>query len=146
MNQNDIQDRTSNNLIRLGIALFLAGLVTGFLIPLMENPRVGLSSHLEGVLNGVFLVALGAVWNRLDLTERMGKVVFYLAVFGTFANWVATFLAGLWGTGAMMPIAAAGQAGTSLQEAIVSALLISLSFAMVATCVMLLWGTRPTAD
>ena len=60
-------DRAGHRLIQLGIILFLAGLLTGFVIPLMANPRVGLSSHLEGVMNGLLLVALGVIWPRLTL-------------------------------------------------------------------------------
>ena len=39
-------------LLQLGILLFLIGLLTGFVIPKLANPRMGLASHLEGVLNG----------------------------------------------------------------------------------------------
>jgi hydroxylaminobenzene mutase len=142
MTRNSLADRTALNLTRLGVVLFLAGLVTGFVIPLFDNPRVGLSSHLEGVMNGLFLIALGVIWPKLALSPRANTIGFLLAVFGTFANWLATLLAALWGTGAMMPIAAAGKAGTPVQEIVVSALLMSLSFAMLATCVVVLWGLR----
>ena len=136
------QARAERVLIHAGIWLFLAGLITGFAIPLMENPRVGLSSHLEGVLNGVFLIALGAVWTRIGLTGRTHDVALGLVLFGTVANWLATLLAGLWGTGATMPIAAAGRSGTELQEMIVTALLFALSLAMVAACAAFLAGSR----
>jgi hydroxylaminobenzene mutase len=45
-------------LFKLGLTLFVIGLLTGFAIPALKNPRMGLTSHLEGVLNGMFL-ALG---------------------------------------------------------------------------------------
>ena len=135
-------DRAAHRLIQLGIILFLAGLLTGFVIPLMDNPRVGLSSHLEGVLNGLLLVALGVIWPRLTLGRPARRLTFGLAVFGTVANWLATLLAGLWGTGAMMPIAAAGQQGTPVQELIVAGLLFALSFAMVISIVLVVWGLR----
>lgn len=35
-------------LLFLGILLFLFGLIIGVFIPLMANPRMGLSAHLEG--------------------------------------------------------------------------------------------------
>lgn len=142
MSQSELWKRAERRLIVAGIWLFLAGLLTGFAIPLMENPRVGLSSHLEGVLNGVFLIALGAVWQRIGLVGRTHSVAFGLVLFGAVANWLATLLAGIWGTGAMMPIAAAGRSGTVPQEAVVSLLLITLSLAMIAACVMLLLGSR----
>ncbi|MGD8790672.1 MAG: hypothetical protein PVH05_14420 [Burkholderiales bacterium] len=142
MNHSNVWTQAERLLIFTGIGLFLAGLITGFAIPLMENPRVGLSSHLEGVLNGVFLIALGSVWKRLGLVGRTHTVAITLVLFGTVANWLATLLAGLWGTGAMMPIAAAGRSGTALQETIVSTLLFSLSLAMVVACGIFLTGSR----
>jgi hydroxylaminobenzene mutase len=65
-----------------------------------------------------------------------------LVLFGTVANWLATLLAGLWGTGAMMPIAAGGRAAAAWQEGVVTALLFSLSLAMVVACVAFLSGAR----
>jgi hydroxylaminobenzene mutase len=47
-----------------GMLLFLFGLVTGLLEQRLTNMRMGLSAHLEGVMNGTFLIALGAIWTR----------------------------------------------------------------------------------
>src|SRR5215469_3246156 len=47
-----------------GMLLFLLGLVTGLLEQRFTNVRMGLSAHLEGVMNGTFLVALGAIWTE----------------------------------------------------------------------------------
>ena len=53
-----------------GIVVFLIGLVTGFFLysGLMKNPQIGVITHLEGVLNGMFLVILGLLWSRMLLT------------------------------------------------------------------------------
>lgn len=59
-------------LFELGLALFLLGLLTGLAIPAMKNPRMGLSSHLEAVLNGMFLVLLGLLWPHVELTPGLG--------------------------------------------------------------------------
>ncbi|MEJ2258451.1 MAG: hypothetical protein P8X98_15960 [Woeseiaceae bacterium] len=71
---------------------------------------------------------------------RTHAVALGLVLFGTIANWLATLLAGLWGTGAMMPIAAGGRAGAAWQEIVVTTMLFSLSLAMVAACVAFLAG------
>ena len=129
--------------LRLGIGLFLLGLISGMVIPAMENPRMGLTSHLEGVINGTFLIALGAIWPRLDLGPRAQKALFAIVIYGSFANWLATFLAGVWGAGsAMMPIAGGGYTGTSAQEALISFALISLSIGMTVSSLLVLWGLR----
>lgn len=134
--------RRSHRLLQLGVFLFLLGLLTGFAIPMLANPRMGLSSHLEGVLNGMFLLALGLIWPRLRLGSTARATTFWLAVYGTFANWAATLLAAAWGAGRTMPIAAGAHEGTAGQEMVITVLLLSLSAAVVAVCGLVLWGLR----
>ena len=137
------QKTAAHRLLQSGVGLFLLGLLTGFAIPVLANPRMGLSSHLEGVMNGMFLVLLGLIWERLALPSTALRVAFWLAIYGTFANWATTLLAAFWGAGeSMMPIAAQGHNGTSVQEMIVSIGLWSLSVSMVVVCVLVLWGLR----
>lgn len=131
-----------HRLLQLGVLLFLIGLLTGFAVPMLANPRMGLASHLEGIMNGTFLVLLGLLWPRLNLSRTTLMITFGLAVYGAFANWAATLLASWWGGGVSMPIAAAGQHGTPAQEAIINFLLFSLSFAMIMVCIFALWGLR----
>jgi (hydroxyamino)benzene mutase len=52
-----------------GMFLFLLGLVTGLLEQRFTNMRMGLSAHLEGLMNGTFLVALGAIWSEVRLAQ-----------------------------------------------------------------------------
>jgi len=51
---NPINDR---RLMWHGMFLFLLGLVTGLLEQRFRNMRMGLSAHLEGLMNGTFLIA-----------------------------------------------------------------------------------------
>ncbi len=129
-------------LLQLGMGLFLLGLLTGFTLPALANPRMGLASHLEGILNGVFLLILGVLWPRLALSRWQARFTFGLVIYGTFANWSATLLAAIWGAGSAMPIAAAGNQGLPWQEGVLNLLLYSLSFAMVAVSGLVLWGLR----
>ena len=55
----DTADNRGRVLMRLGAILFLSGLVIGLVAWQLANPRMGLSSHLEGVMNGTFLIAVG---------------------------------------------------------------------------------------
>jgi (hydroxyamino)benzene mutase len=129
-------------LLQLGILLFLIGLLTGLLIPRLSNPRMGLASHLEGVLNGMFLVVLGLLWRRLNLSNTWLAITFWLAIYGTFANWLATFLAALWGAGSLMPIAGMSRQGSSSQEGAIGFLLVTLSVATIAVCLIVIVGLR----
>ena len=142
MEKSVLQKQQSNKLIFYGILLFLLGLIVGLFIPLMSNPRMGLSSHIEGVLNGMFLVILGLIWHKIALSDRWLKITFWLAVYGTFANWLGMLYAALVNAGKDLTIAAEGKEGTPLQEGIVSFLLITLSLAMIIICITVLIGLK----
>jgi hydroxylaminobenzene mutase len=129
--------------VRLGITLFLLGLLTGLAVPALANPRMALASHIEAVMNGTFLVALGLVWPSLTLRPRLLNAAFWFAVYGAFTNWVATLLAAVWRAGnPMMPLAAQGSVGSPAQELVLKALLVSLALAMIAASVLVLLGLR----
>lgn len=94
-------------------------------------------------MNGGFLIALGLMWPRLQLSPRMLSLAFWLAVYSTFANWLATLLAAVWPAGsALMPIAGGGHTGTLAQEGMLKVLLVSLSLAMVVLCAILIYALR----
>jgi hydroxylaminobenzene mutase len=135
----NFKKRQSDKLIFFGVLLFFLGLVVGLLIPMMANPRMGLTTHLEGVINGIFLIVLGVIWHKLELSNRWLSLAFRLTFYGAFANFFAVLIAAITGSGKMMPIAG-GQEGSPLIEGIITFLLISLSIAMLAVCVIILTG------
>ncbi len=126
-------------LLFLGILLFLFGLLIGIFIPLMTNPRMGLSAHLEGTMNGMFMVILGLTWSKLVLKEVWLTTAFCLFIYASFANFVAVLIAAITGAGKMMPIAG-GMQGYSLVEGLISFLLITLALAMLVACSIFLVG------
>ena len=130
----------SDRLIFLGMLLFLLGLVTGLFVPAFANPRMGLSSHIEGVLNGIFLIVLGLIWHKLALNRKWLKITFWLAVYGTFANWLGILTAAVFNAGKMLNIAAGGVEGPPFAEAVVIFSLVSLSVAMLFISVTVLIG------
>lgn len=132
----------SRRLLWHGVFLFLLGLLAGFAVPVLRNPRMGLSAHLEGVINGILLGVLGLAWHRFSLSTRARSTLFWLALYGTYVNWASTLLAALFGTSRRTPIAGAGFAAEPWQENLVDLGLISLSVAMVAVCLLALWGLR----
>lgn len=133
----------ARRLLQAGALLFVLGLFTGLLVPMLATPRLGLSSHLEGVFNGLLLLLLGLVWPRLRLGRRLQTAAFWLALYGTYANWLTTLAAAMLGIGgASMPLAAANATGSGLQETLVLAALLSLTAAMLAVGLIVLWGLR----
>lgn len=131
--------RQSDRLLFLGVLLFLFGLIIGLFIPMMTNSRMGLSAHLEGIMNGMFLVILGLIWNKLVLNDKWLTSAFWLTLYGTFANFMAVSIAAITGAGKMMPIAG-GKDGTSVVEGLISFLLVSLALAMIFLCLIVLAG------
>ena len=129
-----------DTLIALGVALFFAGLVSGFVIPKLAIPRLGLTSHLEGTMNGMFLILAGLIWNRLELGDFWLDVAFWTLLYGSWANWGATLLAGIWGTGEITPIASGGRTGKPAQEKIVSSMLIGVGITDVIAVVIIFVG------
>ncbi len=119
-------------LFTLGLVLFLIGLLTGFGVPALKNPRMAVSSHLEAVLNGMFLVLLGLLWPHIDLPSALGFTAVVLIVYSAYANWLATLLAAAWGAGRRFaPIAAADHEASAVKEGVVRFLLLSLALSIV---------------
>lgn len=78
---------------------------------------MALSSHLEAVLNGMFLVLLGLLWPHIDLPGAWKVAVVVLVVYAAYANWLATLLAAAWGAGRKLaPIAAGGHEASAAKE------------------------------
>jgi hydroxylaminobenzene mutase len=127
-------------LFRSGTALLLLGIVSGLTTTLMANPRMGLSAHVEGLLNGILLIALGAAWTAIDLPDRLKRVALILLIAGSWINWAATQLAAFWGTGKLTPIVGARMMGTATQEAIVSTMLVVVVALMSGGIVLVMIG------
>ena len=134
--------KQASNLLFLGFLLFLLGLITGLTVPAFANPRLAVSSHIEGVLNGIFLIVLGLVWHKLALSGKALKITYWLALYGTFANWFGMLVAAVFNAGKMLGVRAGGQEGPPVADAVVAFLLITLSTAMVIISVMVLVGLR----
>ncbi|MCL6644320.1 MAG: hydrogenase [Dehalococcoidia bacterium] len=137
------QNQQGHVLIRAGVLPFLLGLLTGLLAPVLENRRMVLSSHLEGVLNGIFLVLVGLVWPRLNLPARWLRIALAAALVGTYTNWATTLAAAALGAGErLMPIAGAGFRGRAAEEALIAVGLGTLTVAMITTSVLVLTGLK----
>jgi hydroxylaminobenzene mutase len=129
-----------------GMFLFLLGLFTGFAETHFSNPRMGLAAHLEGVMNGTFLLALGAIWGDVKLSAAAKSIAYWTALYGTYANWAVTTLAAVLGTAALSPITSAGHSGQPWQERLVLAGFMSVGVVIVASSLLVLWGLRAKAQ
>ena len=73
------------NLVKHGFVLILLSLLTGFVIPIAEAPRLALSAHTIGLISGILLLTLSAVWKYLVLSERQEKVAYWGWLYSSYA-------------------------------------------------------------
>jgi hydroxylaminobenzene mutase len=125
-----------------GIALFLIGLLTGLAEQHFTNVRMALAAHLEGVMNGIFLLAVGAIWNEVRLSPFLSKIAYWALLSGTYGNWVVTTAAAILGTAALSPITAGGHSAAPGQEALVTTGFVLIGLAIILASSLLLWGLR----
>jgi len=122
-----------------GMLIFGLGLLTGAVVPVMTNPRMGVAAHVGGVMSGMFLILVGLLWDQIKLSLRAEKAAFWFFLYAAYAGWLAQLLAAWFGTSRATPIAGAGYRGGRLagESGLVrSDLLLHCRFACVSPGVM----------
>ncbi|MGN6517286.1 MAG: hydrogenase, partial [Rhizomicrobium sp.] len=130
--------RMTSLLCFTGVLLFLLGLLTGFAIPALKAPRIGLSAHLAATQMGVALIAFGFLWERLTFWNGWSAPLAHVLWISFYIVWAAILLGGIWGTGRALPIAGAGHVAAKWQEQITLLPLALGSFGGLGVIVMLL--------
>jgi hydroxylaminobenzene mutase len=140
-------DGNNRRLIRNGMVLFLLGLLTGILIPTLTSPRLALAAHMEGLLNGMFLILMGGVvWKHLRLSERLATTGFWLLLVSAYASWGFCLLAAVFGASQTLAIAGAGYSAAQWQEQLVSAGLGVGALCILVACCLVLYGLREARE
>src|SRR5277367_3675588 len=91
--------RQGRLLLQAGTLLFLFALLVGLAVPHFAVPRLGLSAHLLGLMQGLFLMVAGLLWPRLALRPGASRLGMWLLLYGCFAAWAANVLAAVIGAG-----------------------------------------------
>lgn len=128
-----------------GVLLFLLGLLAGFVEQKFSNPRMGLAAHLEGLMNGTFVLAVGAAWPDVKLPPRSIRLTFWMLLYGSYINVLVTTLAATFGTAAMTPLTGASHPALGWEETLVTVGFISVGISMLVASALLLWGLRRSA-
>ena len=58
-----------------------SSVITGLLEQRFTKARMGLSAHLERVMNGILLLGLGAAWNKVRPAHRINVTAYHTAVY-----------------------------------------------------------------
>jgi hydroxylaminobenzene mutase len=129
-----------------GTLLFLLGLLTGLMLATMpgvaDNPRGVMAGHIAGVLNGMFLIIVGLMADRVRLSARASAICVGLLLYSTYVNWFTSTIAGVLGASQATPIAGAGHHAAPVVEQLVMIASVSVAFAMIPAVGMLLFGLR----
>jgi (hydroxyamino)benzene mutase len=140
---------TKDRLVAAGVALFLLSLLTGFLLAagpaFIVNPRGVLAGHIEGAMNGMFVILVGLFAPRVRLSDGAARLCMAALLYSAYANWFFTTLGGVLGTSEAMPIAGAGYHAGPALERVMTAGLVSVGVAMLVAVSLLLVGLRRKA-
>ena len=130
----------NRKIIRHGFVLILLALITGFLIPTTEIPRLGLSAHTIGILSGALLIAIGAVWPLFNLGSGQSASMYWCWVYSSYANWLGCLVGAFTGAGRMTPISSAGREAGDAAEIVVAVLLVSVAITALVGASLAIWG------
>ena len=100
-------------MIRHGFALIMLGLIVGFFIPMLLNPRAGVTAHLEGVQNGMLLLLIAFFFPDMELKAKGRTYLYWTGLYGAYANYVSALLTAMWGTNKLTPIVSDGFEGAA---------------------------------
>lgn len=131
------------SIFRYALTLILISLVAAFFVPVTTVPRLALSAHTIGVLSGVLLIAIGAIWQHFQLTHGQRLGLQWSWIYSSYANWLGCLVGAIFGAGRMTPVASAGLEGAALPEAVVSGLLGTAAIVSLVAVALSLWGLRP---
>ena len=133
----------SSDLVNLlafaGVLLFLLGLLTGFLLPALRSPRIGLSAHLTAVQSGPALVAFALAGGHLDLPPSAARVIAHALWISLYLLWLGILFAGAVGASRALPLAGAGVRAKPWQETTAFVLIGVPSLAIALAVAALLW-------
>jgi hydroxylaminobenzene mutase len=140
-----VERGTRDRLVWHGVLLFLVGLLMGLVTYSVANPRMGLSAHVGAVINGAFLIALGAAWDTIRLTPRADRFAFWLLTVGSWGGSLGVFVAAVLNTRDATPLHGAAQSAEAWKEGLVGATLVVMGIALLAGVVVALYGLRRRA-
>ncbi|MBP1684299.1 MAG: hypothetical protein H6Q33_442 [Deltaproteobacteria bacterium] len=90
--------------------IILMGMITGFPYGSQivgaaapDAVRAWRTAHMLGLLNGLFLIAVAALWDTIVLSQRLRNALWWCLVLGGYANTIAPVLAAVSGYRGLEP-------------------------------------------
>lgn len=133
---NALEPAVRKSLVGHGLAVILLGMLVGFPYALVVTgsmagaERAWRMAHLEGVLNGLMLVAIGAAGDSISLSARQAGWLRWTLIVTAYGNWAGATLGAAAGERGLSPEGpAANFAVYLLFTGAVVAVLVGLSLA-----------------
>jgi len=104
-----MEHRIRDTMIFHGAIVFLLGLLAGFphafviTGQMAGSERAWRMAHLEGVLNGLLLLVVAVIADRLVLGRRRGAILAWSLVIAGYGNVAASILAATWNVRGLGP-------------------------------------------
>lgn len=136
--------KLAKQILILGLALVLAGLAWGLVVPHTPYPRLALTAHVQFESNGMLIIILAIL--LISLPHRVGKksaLVMLLAAWLTWTMALSEVANSWWGTNQILPIAArqaGATGGAAWQETVIKMTHISSALALILAWVLLIAG------
>ncbi len=124
-----------------GAVVIVLGLAVGFpfafviLGSMVGSERAWRMAHLEGVLNGLLLLAVAGVGDRLALAEGQARLVAWALVVTAYGNFVASVLAAIFAVRGLQP-------GGSASNTLVYLLFLGAVVAVLVALALVAHGAR----
>ncbi len=142
-NSNNSASEARQLLFHGGIMTLLS-LLSGFTTFFALSPRIALSSHTVGLLQGAILIAVAGSWHLLNAPPKTLRIIKYTLVVGFYANWVSTQLSALWSAGRdTYPVNGKDMpAGAASWQDLTVTVLGFLSVLALVSAVLIIWAAK----
>ena len=138
-----IHAQLSRKLIGFGVLLVALAVCTTVFLSGWESTEIASPPYQQDLLNGIFLVSLGAVWPKLTLSNESQRWAYRLVVFGTYMHWIINLSATILTAGLdLLPFAGASFERQFWNDLLLQTGFICFSLTTLITCGIVLWGLR----
>ncbi|MEO1376347.1 MAG: hypothetical protein AAFW70_18985 [Cyanobacteria bacterium J06635_10] len=128
-----------------GIFLCTLGFIVGLFIPLYANPRAGLATHLLGITEGLFLVAIGFCYGELKLPLVVAKLNFWMLLVSAYFGLFGEFLGATLGVNRILVVTGIGlPENNPWLETSIELIIKCISIFILLSCFIVLFGLRGT--
>jgi hydroxylaminobenzene mutase len=144
-NENSINSNNeARQILFHGGLMTLLSLLSGFTVFFAIAPRIALSSHSIGLIQGGMLMAIAGAWHLLNATPKTKVIIKYTLLIGFYTNWLSLQLAALWSAGRdTFPILGKDmQAGSASWQDLTVTVMGSLSALILVSALLIVLAAR----